>query len=181
MSTSSKTADAPCVIPGCPNPGVNRSNQYRQIPTTCDSCQLTESQSWHKPRPCHYCRRRRQCELDLTGHLRCRQCHSGQMQAANDLRRRSHSHSVDYARIEFDPDGTPVRIQATTHCGWTHPATLKMLDGRAVYILQLTPPQALHYDPAAADCDRCHFNSSHQVRTRTLREERNRAAASDTG
>ena len=154
----------PCAIPGCPNPAEPRRN-----PPTCDPCHRLEREASLRPRPCHYCSRRRKCVLDPSGRIRCHGCELDHHEAERDQTRRSHSHSIDHARLYFSPAGVPISLHATTHCGWSHTANLEMVDGRAAYILTTDPPTPLLYDPEAATCILCR-------NTARLRE-RNRAAA----
>lgn len=149
------TAAPPCVIPGCTNPGIDISNKWRTVPVLCKPCRDHQNDNYFRPRRCDHCHRRRQCEIDFNGRLQCRTCHSDHAQAEIETERSRHSHALSHARMTFNTDGSPKTAVATTICTWTAEATLEMVDGRAVYVLNKQPPQPLHYDPAAASCPRC--------------------------
>lgn len=160
-----KTPEPPtttCIIEGCNNEAQNRSNHYRTEPLTCPNCYQKDLASYDKPRRCNYCNRRRQCQRDLAGKLVCRSCTHQQMDDERRATKMAHSHSIAYAKMSFQENGTPESIQATTHCQWSEKAELEMVKGLPTYIIQADRPLPLFYDHRSASCPQCRHNGERQ-------------------
>ena len=114
-----------CIIKGCENSAVDRSNQYRTVPLTCDDCHRKDIEAMHKSRKCDYCGHRRQCSRDIEGNLQCKKCFQDKNAREVHEHRMAHSHSVNYVRMTFTKDGAPDDIRAVTHCQWQEPANLE--------------------------------------------------------
>lgn len=170
----SEPQQLPCAVDGCPNTGLDDSNQYRQSPVLCDQCRTIERTRWNKPRKCSYCNRRRNCQRTLDGNLTCRDCLYDSLAKKEHDRRMAHSHAVKSVTMMFETDGTPHSIRATTFCTWSENADLDMVDGRATYIIRSSHPIPLFYDHNQASCPNCRHNAVRELKLRQEKDDRAR-------
>ena len=109
-----------CVVQGCSNPAMERSNEYRTEPILCDTCRTNDWTTYDKPKKCQYCGKRKKGRLDPAGRIRCKSCRSEQMAQALEEEIRAHSHAIASTVMDFERSGTPDGIRIITHCLWRY-------------------------------------------------------------